>query len=115
MALSAMIMSSQGDYYDARPCGQIDFIFNGNRSGVLGTYPECAAYYSGAKPDLWALVHVNMHSKDAAEMAPDTMTFTLGASSGLRLTCWLGLVSLGELGEPDPRLGDRLGEQDELE
>jgi len=47
-------------------------------------------------------------------MAPDTMRFTLGASSGLTQYRRFKGVTLGEPGEPDLQTDDALGEPGEL-
>jgi len=85
MFLAAMITSKQYGYYSARPCGQIDSMFEGNRSATLASYPDCAPYYSGENTDQWAIVRADMFGDSAAEAA-SALGINFGPAAWLCLT-----------------------------
>ena len=66
MVIAGGIVSDQGGYYAPRPCGQLDFIFNGDKNTTLEHFPECAPFYSGDNPGQYAMVEANMDGDSAA-------------------------------------------------
>ncbi|SPO01765.1 uncharacterized protein DNG_04438 [Cephalotrichum gorgonifer] len=85
MILTAMIISTQDGYYAARPCGQVDYIFKGNQSKTLASFPECGTYYSGQNLNQHTLIRADINNGGAA-----------GASAALGLSfgpaAWLALA-----------------------
>ncbi|GJN69977.1 hypothetical protein PLIIFM63780_010363 [Purpureocillium lilacinum] len=66
-----------GEYYVARPCYLVDNMFHGNQSRVEDLYPACAAFYSGADPN----VHVPIHA-DMTSGRPDQIASSFNNSFG---------------------------------
>ena len=85
MVIAAAIISDQGSYYSARPCGQLDFIFDGNKTATLSEFPECAPFYSGNNKDEYALVKADMDGDSGANVAA-----ALGISFGPAI--WLAFA-----------------------
>ncbi|KAE8318237.1 hypothetical protein BDV41DRAFT_572233 [Aspergillus transmontanensis] len=54
MIISTVIISISPKYYMAQPCDKLDFIIG--REQTLESYPDCASFYNGSKPDQNALV-----------------------------------------------------------
>ena len=85
MVIAAMIISQQTGYYASRPCEQLDFIFEGNRTATLAQFPHCAAFYTGENLGQHALVEANINGGSAANAAA-----ALGIGFGPSL--WLSLA-----------------------
>lgn len=54
MIISTVIISISPKYYMAQPCDKIDFIIG--REQTLESYPDCASFYNGSRPDQNVLV-----------------------------------------------------------
>lgn len=90
MPLGAVIITSIGGYYQARPCAQIDSIFKNNQTSVLNNYPECADFYSGANPDRHVAVLARIQGMGTTGA---TAAAALGANFGM--AGWLALILHG--------------------
>ena len=85
MFLSAMIISGMGDYYLAMPCDKVEALIGG-RNKTLASYPECAAYYSGANPRQHASVQGDLGGPDGhVERAAAALDLNFGAAWWLSL------------------------------
>ncbi|KAI9150403.1 microtubule associated protein [Paramyrothecium foliicola] len=73
-------------YYEALPCYVVDYLFHGNQTEVLGFYPGCDAFYSGANHEAQALVTGDIAGPDGRiDMLSATFNSTFPAA------CWLAL------------------------
>ncbi|KAL1642556.1 hypothetical protein SLS58_005324 [Diplodia intermedia] len=82
--ITARITSAQKDYFTARPCAQLDYIFNFQQDATLRHHPECVRFYDGSNPGQHALVNARFGTT-AAEA-----TAALGIPFGMAM--WLALT-----------------------
>ncbi|KAI5863975.1 hypothetical protein GGS23DRAFT_523242 [Durotheca rogersii] len=68
LVFAVISISLTGGYYSALPCGKINFIKK-SENATLASYPECAAFFSGEKPELHAVVEATVFNRDAVQMA----------------------------------------------
>ncbi|KAF2102535.1 hypothetical protein NA57DRAFT_63447 [Rhizodiscina lignyota] len=61
MIIAALVISSVGDYYTARACAQITYIYHGNQEKVTRLYPDCAAFFNGSSLSQNVVVNENMN------------------------------------------------------
>ncbi|WYZ35978.1 hypothetical protein EsH8_X_000625 [Colletotrichum jinshuiense] len=83
--IAAIIISTDGSYYVARPCGQIAFMIK-DANRTLELYPGCASYFSGDSPDEQTLVHADfINGKSVVE---------IGAAVGMPfgMAIWLAMA-----------------------
>ncbi|MBE3046457.1 hypothetical protein IMZ48_28785 [Candidatus Bathyarchaeota archaeon] len=91
MIIVATVISGQAGYYAPRPCGQLDFIFEGNETAMVAEFPDCVAFYSGENPDQHTLVEANM---DGASGAGAAAAIGMGFGSALMLTLAIHAVGV---------------------
>lgn len=88
LLMSLIISSTARKPFSAIPCTVIDYIFAGNASQVLGSYPSCSPYYSGQNPDQHAIVQANMGTGRADQLvAAFNSTFSTGSWLALAIHC----------------------------
>lgn len=85
MVIAATVISNQTGYYSSRPCEQLDFMFEGNKTATIAQFPDCAAFYSGKNPAQHTLVEANMDGDSAANV-----TAALGIGFGPAI--WLSFA-----------------------
>lgn len=83
MAISSIIISSQGQYFDARSCAQLDFILRG-RNRTLTAFPDCAVFYSGQDVNKFVAVPANLGGGSSATAA-SALGSTFGSAAWLAL------------------------------
>jgi hypothetical protein len=85
MPTGAVVVSGMEGFYQARPCGQIDDMFRGNKTMVLGRYPECADWYTG---------NTDRHAAVPAKLTGGGTRATASAALGMNFgsAMWLALA-----------------------
>ncbi|KAI1770163.1 hypothetical protein F4818DRAFT_433667 [Hypoxylon cercidicola] len=68
IAISAIILSSVGGYYNVQPCDKINFILKGENA-TMARFPECAPFFSGADPNHHIAVRASLIGRDKVEVA----------------------------------------------
>lgn len=79
MIISAQIISAQGNYFQARPCAQIAYIYRASPNPqrvVLAKYPGCAPWANGTNPEQQVLVNANFGAN------PEQLTTALAVPFG---------------------------------
>jgi hypothetical protein len=84
MILAATIMSKSNNYYIAKPCAVLDFIYD-SQNKTLEHYPECVTFYNGTNPGQEAVVKASMSSGLPSE-AGAALNMSFGMAG------WLALV-----------------------
>lgn len=87
----ALMVSKSGNYYQVRPCAQIEFIFK-SAGRMLDLYPECMAYTNGTNADLQTMVHADLDFQ-----RPDKIAAAIGAPFGTAV--WLSFALHAIVGE----------------
>lgn len=83
MIIAAQIVSRIGGYYDARPCEQIEYIFDSQEES-LSSYPDCAPFFNGSDPSKQVAVEANFNGD------PVQLTVALGSNFGSAM--WLAFA-----------------------
>lgn len=90
MFLSAIITSKLGDYYTARPCYQIAFIYHGSEKITTKLYPQCAAYFNGSNHDQHVVIRTGFQNG-----RPEEISAGLGIGFGMALFLALAIHAVG--------------------
>ncbi|KAL1615749.1 hypothetical protein SLS56_011704 [Neofusicoccum ribis] len=101
LIITAVIVGTQKNYYTARPCYQLDYIFK-TREATLQHYPECIPFYNGTSPGQMVVVNAKMGSTAAEASA------ALGISFGMSMWLALALHAIGVELQLTPREAERL-------
>ncbi|KAH7056943.1 hypothetical protein B0J12DRAFT_568745 [Macrophomina phaseolina] len=82
--ITARIVSAQGRYFTARPCAQLDYMFNSQMEETLRHYPDCVRFYDGSNAEQ----HVVVNARFGTHVAE------VGAALGLGfgMAMWLALA-----------------------
>ncbi|KAI9091118.1 hypothetical protein DFS34DRAFT_643755 [Phlyctochytrium arcticum] len=83
MIISAMVITQNGSYTQARPCRQILDVFEGDVGKTLSRYPDCTSAFNGADPERMVLVKANF--KGGAEEVGVSLAVPFGAAIWLAL------------------------------
>ncbi|KAH7028185.1 uncharacterized protein B0I36DRAFT_351600 [Microdochium trichocladiopsis] len=94
---SAILVSKLGTFYSAQPCDKIEYILATTRLQdpnvtLAGTFPECAAYVSGANPASMAVVNANLRGNIIEKTAALNICF--GTSTWICLFLHAALVEV---------------------
>jgi len=85
MFISATIISNYGNFFEARGCDDIDYMFFNYQNYTEMFYPECAAWYTGANPNQYAVVQANLGGDPAQASTALNLSFTMAAWLSLAL------------------------------
>ena len=89
MIISANIISGYGSFFEARGCVDIDYMFSHSQNRTELFYPECAAWYSGANPNQYAVIQADMRGN------PAQIAVALGLSFSMAMWVSLAIHAIG--------------------
>jgi hypothetical protein len=82
MIITVTIIEPLRQFYVARPCSEIAWLYEGSERNTKTFYPECASYFNGTDPEKYVAVNLNFNGRKEQ----------IGASLGESFVMALGLA-----------------------